>query len=628
MSAEIVLLSLPSWFSHGIINLRAAQSLYSLLHQRNLPSTSEKNKKKYIKTSKQSTETELFIIGYIMSKSEQPDKHSMDIPRVAAIDLPLNVKNVDKAIGMLGGESFIRASLRDNQPLELRLRKDPFHHPIQALSSNHERILLKVKIPKKSLPVNASSLSIRELLKINDENSSMPGEKIQPVAIIDKTYLFKAMSDFQVSTKNNEFVQEFNKVVLNYKKFDDIKDYVADHDSFDNYVGMEKDYFKNKDHQLIPPPILSPIRFPFDYKYQKNPSTSTVKGEKGELKVVSNKARQKLHTLLIDFNTPIPTEPAKEIKEGWAKLKQGKLPVNSTQYLLLKCINRLQELFDAKPIWTRKQVLEIIEVDLRKFIKHALPYVSFIYRSGPWRFCNIKYGVDVIHDPEYWKYQTEYFRVIGLKNAEIPEHSNKIVPPTLKNTGYQYSVSEHLLFNGIALPSVTTFQIGDISDVDIVDFIEEQKDRLGDSFFRETCDFQDGWINRQTMQVIRGIMRYKLGQLVKDEPIDENKVQKIMFTDYTVDKDDEGRDDDDANVNGQDAEEEEEEEDEDEEEDDGDDEAVEDIPQIESEMGNNNGNDNVDENEVIDKLGELGTDTSNRLSKLVGFIKQDSLEYQ
>lgn len=85
-----------------------------------------------------------------MPELQQPDKHSMDIPHVAAIDLPLNVHNVTRAVDMLGGEELIRASIRESHPLELRLRKDPFHHPIQALSNNSERILMKIKIPKKA----------------------------------------------------------------------------------------------------------------------------------------------------------------------------------------------------------------------------------------------------------------------------------------------------------------------------------------------------------------------------------------------------------------------------------------------------------------------------------------------
>lgn len=43
-----------------------------------------------------------------MPELQQPDKHSMDIPHVAAIDLPLNVHNVTRAVDMLGGEELIR----------------------------------------------------------------------------------------------------------------------------------------------------------------------------------------------------------------------------------------------------------------------------------------------------------------------------------------------------------------------------------------------------------------------------------------------------------------------------------------------------------------------------------------
>ena len=199
--------------------------------------------------------------------------------------------NVTRAVDMLGGEELIRASIRESHPLELRLRKDPFHHPIQALSNNSERILVKIKIPKK-FTKNNESYSIQELLELNNQDKLTPRERIQPVAIIDKTYLFKAMADFQVSTRNNSFVQKFNKAMINHTGINEIKEYIDEHKGWQGYVNLSENYFQNNDHQLIPPPILSSIRFPFDYKYQQNPGTSTVRDIHGEVKVISNQNRQ------------------------------------------------------------------------------------------------------------------------------------------------------------------------------------------------------------------------------------------------------------------------------------------------------------------------------------------------
>ncbi|KAL6451933.1 TFC1 Transcription factor tau 95 kDa subunit [Candida maltosa Xu316] len=535
---------------------------------------------------------------------------------MSAIDLPLNVQNTDRAINMLGGVPSIRNSIRENQPLELRLRKDPFHHPVQASSSNAEKILLKIRIPKRSLPPNADQIPIRELLKINNEDKSTPKAIIQPISIIDKTYSFKAISDFQVSTKNNQFVQQYNKAVLNYQSVDDVKNYVDENGGWYNSVDFPRDYFENIDHQMIPPPILSPIRFPFDYKYQKNPATVAVKNDRGELKMISSKHQQKLYTILIDFNSPCPKGPLDQIKKNWARLQKENIPVNSSDFLLVRCINQLKDLFEIKPIWNRKQLQDILPEELKKYLKHALPYVSFFYKSGPWRFCNIKYGIDVMHEPSYWPYQTEYFRVAGLKSVPVKVGPRKITPPTLieaEDEGRKVEVAENLLFNGVTLPSVTTFQIGDIMDSDIMNIIEEHKDYMGDEFLRETCDSQDGWVNKQTMEVIRRIMRYKLSELIKDKPFDEKKILKILTTDYSAEK---GQDDD---VNGpdeagdEDLDDEDDGEDEDEEESDADD-----TQQHETSIDEN-------EQEILGKLKQLDTDTYDTLNKLVGFVKQDSI---
>ena len=285
---------------------------------------------------------------------------------MAAIDLPLNVHNVTRAVDMLGGEELIRASIRESHPLELRLRKDPFHHPIQALSNNSERILMKIKIPKK-LTKNNESYSIQQLLELNNQDKLTPRERIQPVAIIDKTYLFKAMADFQVSTRNNSFVQKFNKAMINHTGINEIKEYIDEHKGWQGYVNLSENYFQNNDHQLIPPPILSSIRFPFDYKYQQNPGTSTVRDIHGEVKVISNQNRQKLYTLLIDYNTPTPQEPVEEIRKNWEKLSNANLSVNSSELLLVQCIRKLQALFEIKPIWNRKQLYSILPEDMKKF---------------------------------------------------------------------------------------------------------------------------------------------------------------------------------------------------------------------------------------------------------------------
>ncbi|CAD1811324.1 Transcription factor tau TFC1 [Candida parapsilosis] len=465
-----------------------------------------------------------------MGESTLAESYSMDIPHVAAVELPLNIKNKAKVINALGGRDKISDAIKNSDvPLELRFRKDPFHHPVQATTSTNERVLIKVSIPKKVAKQNQGA-SVRELIQMSNDDKSAP--KIQPIAIIDKTFRFRAMSDFQVITKNNLDVQDITKNVLNATNYESLKQYVENHNNFHGYMDMNNEYFENKDHHLPPPPVFSPIKYPYDYRYQKNPITSAVKDEKsGEMKIISKKTPFKLHTILIDISTDPPTQPPPKLTANLNKLLDQKLSVNSPEYLLVKCIEWCKEMFTIKPIWIRRQLYDIIPDELNKSLKFALPYVSYIYKSGPWRFCNIKIGVDPRTDPSFWRYQNEYFRVLGVRNSSH-DSSKKVVPKTLEHAPFPIEISQNLLFDGVNLPSAVTYQIGDILDLDITSIIENHSKSMGKDFVRDSLDTSDGWINKTTMNLIRRIMRYKLQQLVKEEPIDQSKIYKMSNADF------------------------------------------------------------------------------------------------
>lgn len=566
-----------------------------------------------------------------MTDKRLAEKHSMDIPHVTAVELPLIVKNEDRAIAMIGGKEKISKvvnaldkpintsghSTNDNV-LELRLRNDPFHHPVQSLMNTNEKVLLKVSIPKKSIPKdyykNPSKYTVKQLLEIN-EGKKNSRHKVQPVAIINKTFLFKAMADFQVSTKNNAVVQEFNESVLDVQNYQDLKQYFDKHEQFSGILDYKlPENYLNNDHQLPPPPVFSPIRFPFDYKYQKNPLTTIVKdANSGEVRVVSKKNTQKLYTIIIDFYTEaIPNQAAPELLKNYETLSSTNLAVNSLDYNLLECIKWLKSIFDIKPIWLRKQLEDIVPQEMRRVIKQALPYVSYIYKSGPWRFCNVKFGINPKDNRSFWKHQSEYFRIPGLHfNVTSTSDPQRILPNSIENVtaNRALAVSEYLLFNGLKLPRTVTYQVGDILDTDITSLIQSAQEKLGDDFYRETPDFQDGWVNRQTMETVRRIIRYKLSKIVKEEPIEPAKVEKIINTDFTENADAMEVDvleDDEIKPQGDD---EVEEEDEEEENDD-----------MESAL-----DPSVTEENVLSRLNAIDDASANKLEGLLGFIKQDSL---
>ena len=53
-------------------------------------------------------------------KPRLAEKHSMDIPHVTSIEFPLNVKNPERAISMIGGKQKITKAI-NAQPVNTRL---------------------------------------------------------------------------------------------------------------------------------------------------------------------------------------------------------------------------------------------------------------------------------------------------------------------------------------------------------------------------------------------------------------------------------------------------------------------------------------------------------------------------
>lgn len=570
-----------------------------------------------------------------MSSKEYAKKHSMDISHVTAVELPLIVKNTDKAVQMLGGKERIKRAINsqyrqlaiqpsshsvDDRNMELRLRNDPFHHPVQALVNRREKILLRVSIPKSSLPQdyhdNPARYTIKELIEMNNAKSDTP-HKVEPVAIINKNYTFRAIADFQMSTKNNPTAQQFNNSVLNLQKFEDMR-------GFYEQKLMVKDEFKdpkvyeNRDHQLVPPPHFSGIRFPFDYRYQKSPYTVTLRDDEGNVKVVMKSDSKKLFTNTVDYyGDSVPQQPLPEIIKKYNWLLTSDLTQEYADKKLFDCIQFLTRLFEAKPIWLRKLLVDVTPEPLKTAVKEALPYVSYCYKNGPWRFCNVKLGVNPKEDRKCWMFQSEYFRLQGLHlKAEPRETSARIVPKTISanNPNSDIRLSEHLFFTGTKLPKAINYQIGDILDENIVAVIKNAQQRGDAHFFRETVDSQDGWINKQVMETIRRIVRYKLRRLQREEPIDPAQVNKIINTDYTEKDDKNGKekeDEDEATIMPEEEAEEEAEEDL---------EDIEDENDIDEDVIDSTA---VNEESVFSRIKQVDSRTAAKLGTLVGLIKQD-----
>ncbi|CAM9020249.1 unnamed protein product [Wickerhamomyces anomalus] len=208
-----------------------------------------------------------------MSAKQQAKEHSLDIPHISCIEFPLKVKNVEKAFDMVGGaDNIIQSCLDDQVPLELRFTKNIYEHPVNAKVNKREHILIKISVPKKEF--NENNRNIQKTLEQLHTN----GKKqihITPLAIINKTFRFREMSDFQYQVKNSEYVQQVNESIhsLNFDKIKELR-FEQDTRPWD---------FDVKDKQLFdlpPPPRFSSIPLPFNYHYKKNAASVKLFDEK------------------------------------------------------------------------------------------------------------------------------------------------------------------------------------------------------------------------------------------------------------------------------------------------------------------------------------------------------------
>lgn len=567
-----------------------------------------------------------------MSK-DQAKKYSMDISHVTAVELPLRVKNTDKAILMLGGQDKIRAAVSsqyrrtliqpsshsvDERNLELRLRDDPFHHPVQASVNRREKILMKVCLPKAGLPADYAAgkasrkYTVRDLVQMAEDKGLTP--LVEPVAIINKNYNFRSMADFQMLTKNNQFVQGFIKNVLRTSDFDDTRKY------YESALTNKEEFrdptnYENKDHKLVPPPNFSGVRFPFDYHYQKSPYTVTTRDEHGDVRMVMKADAKKLFTNTVDYHAGnVPAAPLPEIVTKYNWLQKTDLSLEYADKKLYDCIECLNLLFKIKPIWLRKLLIDVVPEALKLAVKEALPYVSYCFKNGPWRFCNVRLGIDPRSDSSFWVYQSEYFRLTGMRTRAVVG-GERIMPKTIAQSHPESGIklSAHLLFTGEVLPHTINYQIGDLLDPDIEAFLQN-------IVLRDVVDAQDGWLKRQDMETIRGIIRYKLKQLQAEEAIDPAKVTRIIETDYTekgLKKEDSGDE-----IEAERELELDPELDPDQDNDDSDLEINE--PEADADTTQDAGTIVVEEN-VFQRIKQVDERTAEKLASLVGLIKQDAL---
>jgi general transcription factor 3C polypeptide 5 (transcription factor C subunit 1) len=261
--------------------------------------------------------------------------------------------------------------------------------------------------------------------------------------------------------------------------------------------------------EIIQPPNMSMFPLPFYWGCQQNPHiTEQIDPETGKTILVNVSKLERLRVeYLPHYMENIPEEPPQE-------------PPDDRE--LLEVIEKLLELYEERPIWTRRALINRVNYALTEatmhLIKCALPYVGYRFKDGPFRDAIIRFGIDPRKDPKYRMYQTIYFQLAerdvkdpGAQWAGIRKSTK--TPKTAKRANDKLS---HFFDGRDVAIDGKIWQMCDVTDPLLSKLIKEAP--VSETFEPKN----DGWYCNGTLAKIRAIMKVKIialhtGRVVKDE---------------------------------------------------------------------------------------------------------------
>lgn len=201
-----------------------------------------------------------------------------------------------------------------------------------------------------------------------------------------------------------------------------------------------------------------------------------------------------MYAQYISWDEKPPQSPSKELQK-------------LTDKGAVECFNFLTNLFEKRPIWTRKAIEHHVPKHLSIYLKQVLHYTSYMIQNGPWRDAVVRFGIDTRSSPEYRFYQTRRFRY----NLQRDKDSDK-------DTRLPYQ------FDGINMISGTIIQFCDITDSDIKILVDEGR-------VRKEVDSEAGWYEDIDYHRIKLLLYLKYKAISDNVPLSRSKIKEVSETD-------------------------------------------------------------------------------------------------
>lgn len=243
---------------------------------------------------------------------------------------------------------------------------------------------------------------------------------------------------------------------------------------------------------VIPPPKFTHMTLPFNYAYEQNPFVQAVKDPSGEEQVVNTTAPSLVGSF-IAATDPTPSAP-------------DRLP-DLTDPLTAEVITAVEEAFEARPIWTRRSLLNHLGPRLKNWgpLKRFIGYAAYQFKGGPWRDALMPYGLDPRSDPKYRAYQTLSFKLPSIRGGD--KGSWKSIRRARDAESYKY---EEQNANSHIFDGQTYFSNGKVWQVcDITDPVLQQM--FSAARVRPACDVESsGWFHQGLWGKAKAVMKCKL----------------------------------------------------------------------------------------------------------------------
>ncbi|KAH9998354.1 RNA polymerase III transcription factor IIIC subunit-domain-containing protein [Russula vinacea] len=441
--------------------------------------------------------------------------HELPTAHFYSIEYPGYVRpeSVSKAIHALGDQSsidraFRRSAPREDSLFELNLRPDnPFSHPLLGDLVPTNNILLRV---------------VKRKLK---KRPPLP-------MMVMMTARFRSMADFQYQPAQDDPLSKLRGAMATldgngglYHRRPSAMDVDIDPQLVGRSHPEAQHSTQRSNLRLFPPPIFSRQGIPQNYNFKANPMstvTTFVDETTGEEKErLINKGRWKgFGPTSVSFaEKGVPTKPPSNVEEVRSQYDQS-------------LVQRLEELFRTRPIWTRAALLNQFTPAQAREIQNSkvlLPLTCYVFGDGPWRDTMVRFGFDPRQDPQARFYQKLYFRNLNhpIGRASVVsrrrEGRTSVAPINRSSAEQARDDRRSHIFDGVTLSSDTAaFQLCDITDPMLKEMIDEEED------IRESCNERDGWFTSRALERIKAVLRHKFFALLEDYVATDEECLKLL----------------------------------------------------------------------------------------------------